>query len=234
MVVPTPRLWALLCLLSIPAMVAGFVAGVWPFVLVLDGIIVGCALMDVLLARDLDIKVRRELPTRLSVGVANRVELHVLNRSARPVLLELKDDAPEEFTIDSETLPLTIPANSRANLTYRATPQKRGKFNFGDLTVRIRGPLGFVRWERVFPAATQASVYPDLRGASRLLLSGAALDLVNLGLRQLRRDGRGSEFARLRDYAQGDSVREVDWKATARRGRPVTRVMESERSQSVL
>ena len=74
------------------------------------------------------------------------------------------------------------------------------------------------------------SVYPDLRGASRLLLSGAALDLVNLGLRQLRRDGQGSEFARLRDYAQGDSVREVDWKATARRGRPVTRVMESERS----
>jgi len=78
------------------------------------------------------------------------------------------------------------------------------------------------------------SVFPDMRGASRLLLSDAALDFVNLGLRQLRRDGRGSEFARLRDYAQGDSVRDVDWKATARRGRPVTRVMESERSQTVL
>ncbi|HEY0096003.1 MAG TPA: DUF58 domain-containing protein, partial [Archangium sp.] len=88
--------------------------------------------------------------------------------------------------------------------------------------------------ERHFPAAQNVSVFPDLRGASRLLLSGAALDLVNLGLRQLRRDGRGSEFARLRDYAQGDSVREVDWKATARRTRPVTRVMESERSQSIL
>jgi uncharacterized protein (DUF58 family) len=77
-------------------------------------------------------------------------------------------------------------------------------------------------------------VYPDLRGASRLLLADAALDLVNLGLRTLRRDGRGSEFSRLRDYAQGDSVRDVDWKATARRSRPVTRVMESERSQTVL
>ena len=84
------------------------------------------------------------------------------------------------------------------------------------------------------PAATAASVYPDMRGASRLLLSDAALDFVNLGLRQLRRDGRGSEFARLRDYAQGDSVRDVDWKATARRSRPVTRVMEAERSQTVL
>jgi uncharacterized protein (DUF58 family) len=78
------------------------------------------------------------------------------------------------------------------------------------------------------------AVYPDLRGASRLLLASAALDWVNLGLRQMRRDGRGSEFARLRDYSQGDSVREVSWKATARRGKPVTKVMESERSQSVL
>ncbi len=111
---------------------------------------------------------------------------------------------------------------------------KRGRFDFGDLHVRVRGPLGLVLHERRFPAARSVPVYPDLRGASRLLLSGAALDLVNLGLRQLRRDGRGSEFARLRDYAQGDSVREVDWKATARRTRPVTRVMESERSQSIL
>ncbi|MFL5322091.1 MAG: DUF58 domain-containing protein [Myxococcaceae bacterium] len=215
-------------------MVAGFVRGMWPFVLVLDGVLIGCALMDVLLARDLDIKVWREMPNRLSVGVANRIELHVVNRSHRPVRLEIKDDAPEEFALDQEIVPLSVEASSRANLTYRATPEKRGKFNFGDLTVRVRGPLGLVRWEKVFPASEPASVYPDLRGASRLLLSGAALDLVNLGLRQLRRDGRGSEFARLRDYAQGDSVREVDWKATARRNRPVTRVMESERSQSVL
>jgi uncharacterized protein (DUF58 family) len=88
--------------------------------------------------------------------------------------------------------------------------------------------------QRVVPAAAPAPVFPDMRGASRLLLADAALDLVNLGLRQLRRDGRGSEFARLRDYSQGDSVRDVDWKATARRSRPVTRVMESERSQTVL
>jgi uncharacterized protein (DUF58 family) len=117
---------------------------------------------------------------------------------------------------------------------YRVTPSKRGRFGFGAVNVRVRGPLGLVFHERSYPAPQSASVFPDLRGASRLLLSGAALDLVNLGLRQLRRDGQGSEFARLRDYAQGDSVRDVDWKATGRRGKPVTRVMESERSQSIL
>jgi uncharacterized protein (DUF58 family) len=117
---------------------------------------------------------------------------------------------------------------------YRATPNKRGKFEFGDVHLRVRGPMGFMWHERIVPAKTTVSVFPDMRGASRLLLADAALDMVNLGLRMLRRDGRGSEFARLRDYAQGDSVREVDWKATARRGRPVTRVMDSERSQTIL
>lgn len=234
MVVPTRRLWALLSLLALPAMVAGFRPGLWPFVLIIDGILLGCALMDTLLARDLDVKAWRELPNRLSVGVVNKVELHLMNRANRKVIVEVKDDAPDDFTVEPEQVELLLEPSSRSRVTYRATPQKRGKFDFGDITVRVRGPLGLVKWERVFPAAKQASVYPDLRGASRLLLSGAALDLVNLGLRQLRRDGRGSEFARLRDYTQGDSVRDVDWKATARRNKPVTRVMESERSQSVL
>lgn len=234
MPVPTPRLWVLLSLLAIPAMVAGFVSGLWPFVLVLDGIVLGCAAMDALLARDLQLNVWRELPNRLSVGVANKIDLHVVNKSGRPVILTVKDDAPEEISVEKDEFTLQLLEKSRAKVTYLATPQKRGKFQYGDLTARIRGPLGFVQWERVFKAEEPASVYPDLRGASRLLLADSALDLVNLGLRQLRRDGRGSEFARLRDYAQGDSVRDVDWKATARRGKPVTRVMESERSQSVL
>src|SRR5439155_3799118 len=102
------------------------------------------------------------------------------------------------------------------------------------LHARVAGPWGLMQHQRVFPSEQTVSVFPDLRGASRLLLSDAALDLVNLGLRALRRDGRGTEFARLRDYAQGDSVREVDWKASARRTRPVTRVFESERSQTLL
>lgn len=234
MPVPTSRLWLLLCLLALPAMLAGFVSGLWPFVLILDGIVLGCAAMDALLARDVKLNVWRELPTRLSVGVPNKVVLHVVNKSARPVIVALKDDAPEEMMVEQEEFRLALSPKSRTQVTYRAAPEKRGKFQFGDITARVRGPLGFVHWERVFKADEGAAVYPDLRGASRLLLSDAALDLVNLGLRQLRRDGRGSEFARLRDYAQGDSVRDVDWKATARRGKPVTRVMESERSQSVL
>lgn len=232
--IPTPRLWVTLALLSLPAMAAGFIPGLWNLVLLLDAALVLLGAADWMLTRRMKLELWRELPARLSVGVPNKVQLHVVNHASRPLRLRIKDDVPDEFEVEPALLELTSEANSRVKVLYRASPAQRGRFSFGDLNVRVKGPFGLVWQERTVPAAESVSVYPDMRGASRLLLSGAALDLVNLGLRKLRRDGRGSEFARLRDYTQGDSVRDVDWKATARRSRPVTRVMESERSQSVI
>ena len=232
--IPSTRLWVSLCALGVPTLAAGFIPGLWTLVLMLDFALLAFAAVDYLLVRKTPLKVWRHIPTRLSVGVANKVELEVLNPAGRSISLRLKDDVPEEFTADPELLTVRVSAKSRVRLSYRVTPNKRGRFGFGSIHLRARGPMGLMWHERSIEAAESVSVFPDLRGASRLLLSDAALDLVNLGLRQLRRDGRGSEFARLRDYAQGDSVREVDWKATARRGKPVTRVMESERSQTLL
>lgn len=232
--IPAGRLWVLLCLLAIPTIAAGFIAGLGPIIVAVDVGLLALAGLDYVLARRAPLKVWRELPVRFQVGVSSAVALHLVNANARGVRLDLRDDSPEEFESKPAVLSLTVAASSRAKVHYTTVPSKRGKFNFGAVHLRVRGPLGFVWHERVVPAQVAVSVFPDMRGASRLLLSDAALDFVNLGLRQLRRDGRGSEFARLRDYAQGDSARDVDWKATARRGRPVTRVMESERSQTVL
>ncbi|WP_338867482.1 DUF58 domain-containing protein [Myxococcus stipitatus] len=232
--IPTGRLWALFALLAIPMMAAGFFPGLGGAVLVLDALALLLALGDFLVARSARLEVRRVLPQRLNVGVPNKVELRVVHRGGRKVHVHLKDGVPESFTAKPDEAPLELLPDSETRWVYRVTPAKRGRFDFGAVYARVRGPLGLVLHEREFPAAQAISVYPDLRGANRLLLSGATLDLVNLGLRQLRRDGRGSEFARLRDYAQGDSARDVDWKATARRGKPVTRVLESERSQSIL
>ncbi|MFO0593836.1 MAG: DUF58 domain-containing protein [Myxococcaceae bacterium] len=232
--IPAARLWVALCLLAIPTIAAGFIAGLWPLIVLADVLLLLVAAVDFLLARGSPLKLWRELPNRFQVAVPSQVHLHLINANRRRVRLSIRDDGPDEFAITPSPLHCTLDAQSRGQVHYVAVPSKRGKFAYGDLHVRVRGPLGFMWHERTLPAATTASVFPDMRGASRLLLSDAALDFVNLGLRQLRRDGRGSEFARLRDYAQGDSVRDVDWKATARRGRPVTRVMESERSQTVL
>jgi uncharacterized protein (DUF58 family) len=232
--IPSTRLWVLACLLSLPAIAAGFVVGVWPLVLALDLALVVGAAFDFALARRAPLAIKRVLPARFQVGVPTRIDYELINPARTGLHLSLKDDAPDAFAATPEQLELRLSPRSRARPRLTVTPGKRGRFEFGDLHLRVHGPLGLVAHERAVSARTPVSVFPDMRGASRLLLGDAVLDFVNLGLRQLRRDGRGSEFARLRDYAQGDSARDVDWKATARRSRPVTRVMESERSQSVI
>ncbi len=232
--VPSGRLWVTLCVLTLPTLAAGFVPGLWSLVVLIDVSLLAFALLDFTIARRAKLKVWRRVPTRLSVGVPNAIGLDVVNSGKRALHVQLRDDVPQDFASEPDSLAFKVSAQSRVHLQYRVTPKKRGKFSFGQVTVRTRGPAGLMWHERSYEISESVAVFPDLRGASRLLLSDSALDLVNLGLRQLRRDGRGSEFARLRDYAQGDSVREVDWKATARRTRPVTRVMESERSQTLL
>ncbi len=52
-------------------------------------------------------------------------------------------------------------------------------------------------------------------------------------MRQARKIGQGTEFAELREYGQGDDIRLIDWKATARRNRPLIRVLEPEKEQTL-
>lgn len=232
--IPSARLWLALCLLAVPTTLVGFVPQAWPAVLLIDVVLLALGVTDFLVARSSSVLVRRVLPPRLQVGVDNVVQLQLHNKDGRSVTMAIRDDAPPEFETAPAQVDLALGSRERTTVTYTARPKTRGRFGFGDVHVRVLGPLGLMWHERTLPSSVVVSVFPDMRGASRLLLGDAMLDLVNLGLRQLKRDGRGSEFARLRDYTQGDSVREVDWKATGRRGKPVTRVMESERSQTVL
>ncbi len=223
-----------LCLLALPTMVAGFVPAIGLLVLACDLALLVLVAVDFGLARSTSLRVWRTLPPRFQVGVKAQVSLHLVHSGARTVSVSVRDHIPESFVVPSQTVTADVPGKSRVRVLVDMTPSKRGKFFFDDICFRVSGPLSLVWHERRTEAGQDVAVYPDMRGASRLLLADAALDFVNLGLRQLRKDGRGSEFARLRDYAQGDSARDVDWKATARRGKPVTRVMESERSQTVL
>lgn len=232
--IPTSRLWGALLVLSAPALAAGFFPGVWTIVLTLDLLLLTLAVGDWWIARAARPYVLRSRPARFSVGVPNRVGLELTSSGQLPLQARILDVQPASFTAEPATVSCRLAPGRRLRLTYDTTPGRRGRFAFEALWVRVRGPLGLAWNEVVIPSQEEIAVHPDLRSASRLLLSGVALDRVNPGLRSLRRDGQGSEFARLRDYTQGDSVREVAWKATARRGRPVTRVLESERSQNVM
>jgi uncharacterized protein (DUF58 family) len=232
--VPSRRLVLLAFLGLLPALMGFAIPELLLATLLWDLFLAALTLADRQLALGVKVDAYRFPKGRLHVGVDNRVVVRIKNLAARRLRLSVRDDVPHGFTSKGETMEISLRGFKVEERTYVATPPKRGKFSFGDLHLRSSGPFGLCSVEQCVPAALDVRVYPDMRGASRLLLATAARDLANLGLRRLRRDGSGSEFARLRDYVQGDSMRDVDWKATARRRRPVTRVHETERSQTVI
>ncbi len=178
--------------------------------------------------------VSRQVEDRLSLARANPVRLEVANRCRLPLSLVVKDDAPWEFEASRREIPLRLAPFERVQVTYTLTPRRRGDFDFAHLHVRALSLLRLSQWQRHFPAARQVQVYPDLLGLERYVALARAHRLEQAGFRPLRYLGEGAEFDFLREYSPDDDFRKIDWKATARHGRPVTRQYDLERSQTLM
>jgi uncharacterized protein (DUF58 family) len=98
--------------------------------------------------------------------------------------------------------------------------------------VETRSRLGLWLIRKSCPVNIEVRVYPDL-SVERRRLSGLFLHRGNEGAHMVRQVGKGREFEQLREYQSGDDYVDIDWKATARRGLPVTRTYQIERTQEV-
>jgi len=180
------------------------------------------------------ITVERLADPQLSIGVSNRVTLRVTNPFARPLRLLLADSVPVSFDVDRRRSPLTVAPREKGEIAYAARPHHRGTFSFGDIHLRLRGPLDLIERQGRVAATAPANVYPDLHEIRRYevtLRRGLAYDA---GQRRARVPGSGTVFERLREYLPDDDPRSISWTATARRGKPITVEYETERQQRIL
>ncbi|HEY3125889.1 MAG TPA: DUF58 domain-containing protein [Candidatus Limnocylindria bacterium] len=180
------------------------------------------------------VPVERVADPQLSIGVSNRVTLRVTNPFARPLRLLLADSVPVSFDVDRRRSPLTVAPRENGVIAYAARPHHRGTFSFGDIHLRLRGPLDLIERQGRVAATAPANVYPDLHEIRRYevtLRRGLAYDA---GQRRARVPGAGTVFERLREYLPDDDPRSISWTATARRGKPITVEYETERQQRIL
>lgn len=176
---------------------------------------------------------------RLSLAVWNeiRVEIRLARGSQAAALpIWLRDDPPPTFGLAEEERILAAEARpgQPVTLTYRLRPPRRGDYRFGDLYLRWGSTLGLLRRQARFPAAEGVKVYPNLVDVKKFDLLLRRNRLWELGVRAVRLRGEGSEFERMREYLPDDEYRRINWKATARRGTPITMEYETERSQNII
>lgn len=199
--------------------------------LVCDTTLVGLALIDALRVKPNRVQVTRNPLQRLSIGRDNPVILS-LESGQKNAKIVLRDYYPLSLQTSAQTLQATLAANSTHQLTYTVRPNSRGEYQWGDIQVRQLGAWGLAWNDWKIPATQTVAVYPDLVGLKELSIR---LALEKTGtMRQARRLGTGTEFAELREYGIGDDTRLIDWKATARCSRPLVRVLEPEREQTLI
>jgi uncharacterized protein (DUF58 family) len=172
----------------------------------------------------------------LSVATENEVTLQLRNETSRRLLATVRDEPPSDFQFESAARQIRRKFGPFEvfSLHYNVLPPARGDFSFGDVYVRLRGPLGLIQRQGTIPASATVAVYPNVRAVADYELMLRRAHLMRQGNRRVRIVGGGREFASLREYTPDDEYRTVDWKATARRGKVMSRTYEAERSQDIL
>ena len=209
--------------------------GLWPVVVALDLAIAALALADLVTLRDAGrLRAERTCGVVASLGAAQAVELTIENLGRSPRRMRVRDDVPETFTAEPAEFLVRVPPSSLAALSYSATPRRRGSYTFHGADALVSSRLGF--WQRSvhLPCETVVRVYPDVRQIARYTVLARRDKLNTLGVRRTRKLGTDNEFERLRDYAEGDEPRHMDWRATARRGKLTVRAHQVNQSQRII
>jgi len=234
-ILPSTRLLWILTVLAALAIAVSIYPQFHLYWAALSGVAAVIALLDAATALRLATPpAARLVPGSLALGVPVDVALRIHNPSRLALDCEVHDHHPA--SVEAEGLPrrLALAAGQWGELRYQAKPVARGEARFGRTELRVFSPLKLFQVTRLTGDPSPIRVYPNFRALARYTLLATDNRLSQIGVLQVRRRGEGMEFHQLREYRQGDSQRAIDWKATSRTARLISREYEDEKDQRVL
>lgn len=175
---------------------------------------------------------KRKMRKHFSLGDENEIALLVQNCYSFPIEVTLVEQLPVQFQQRNFQRRLHIAAKEERQITYSLRPEARGEYHFGFLLCYVRSPLQLL--ERRFEADAEITVkvYPSYVQLQKqhLLATG---DSLSTGQRKIRRSGHSLEFEKIKSYIQGDDIRTINWKATARSAGLMVNTFTDAREQQV-
>jgi len=152
----------------------------------------------------------------------------------QPMQVQVFDRVPGGWPLEGLPQRLQLRAGHASTLHYQVQPQQRGRFQFDGVDVRIRSPWRLWWQQRTLPPVLDVRVYPTFVPLTRFALFSADQASRLVGAHVKRRRGEGTDFHQMREYRVGDSLRQLDWKATARARKLISREYQDEKNQQLL
>jgi len=237
--IPDKNTFYLLSGLAFIGLLASFLPALIPLWKIMLGLILVILLIDLLIStflnsRNQPIEIKRDLPGSLPLGVSRHIGLRISNKSNKTQRLDVFDHFPEQ--IQSEGLPvkLSIPAEQHADIQYKIIAQQRGKLIFPKVQIKLQSLLKLWKLNIFLAVKDKTNVYPNFAAISHYALLATDNNLSQLGIIKKRRRGEGQDFHQLREYREGDALRQIDWKATSRIQKLISREYQDERDQEII
>lgn len=235
MIFPSSIHLAVWTVLTIIGLAAAFIPPVANFWQVLAGIGLGAALIDGLLClRKPEITLQRAVHHNLPVAAWNKVTLKITSQDKHPLTLQLHDRCHSDFLDRNQPNSFNLAPGRYATIQYQIFPTRRGHYSFKGADIFVNSPLHLWQKKWFFPCIEETKIFPNFEEIGHFAILATHHHLSMMGIRKLIRRGEGNEFHQLREYRQGDELQKIDWNATSRFRRLISKDYQDERDQQII
>jgi len=198
-------------------------------------IFIALVLIDVLIlyGNKNGIEAQRELPEKFSNGDDNEITIVLKNKYSLNAYTSVIDELPMQFQQRDFNLVATVLPNKKEALRYKVRPTERGEYVFGKLHVYCATKIGFAMRRFSFGESQMVKTYPSFLQLKKYDLISLNHSSLQFGIKKIRRIGNSYEFEQIKEYVQGDNIKDINWKATAKRNNLMVNQFQDEKSQQV-
>ncbi|MDO6766506.1 MULTISPECIES: DUF58 domain-containing protein [Cellulophaga] len=175
----------------------------------------------------------RELPEKFSNGDDNTINIVLKNNYSLKAYCSLIDELPVQFQQRDFNIKTSITSNNKKEISYTIRPTERGEYVFGKLHVYTTTKIGFAMRRFSFGESQMVKTYPSFLQLKKYDLISLNQSSLQFGIKKIRRIGNSFEFEQIKDYVQGDNIKDINWKATAKRNQLMVNQFQDEKSQQV-
>ncbi len=179
------------------------------------------------------ISVTRMWNTPAALSVPAEINLTLQNSGNTVLHAAVLDNVPLHLRQEAPELKLIALPHDAASGSYEILPTKRGETALEAVYIRYQSPFRIAERWAAADLSQKICVYPNLEEARQHSIYMIRSRQIDLEKRYVRSRGRGREFESLREYREGDEFRDICWRATARRGKLISRLYQIERSQTI-
>ncbi|WP_348813641.1 DUF58 domain-containing protein [Flavobacterium maritimum] len=179
------------------------------------------------------IEANRTTPEKLSNGDENPINVTIKNFYTFPISVKIIDEIPFQFQVRNFEIKRQLKASSQDEISYFLRPTERGEYSFGNLNIYVSSPLRMISRRFTFDKDQMVPTYPSYIQLRKYDLIAFSNNLFQYGIKKIRRIGHTMEFEQIKEYVNGDDIRTLNWKATAKKNSLMVNQFQDEKSQSV-